>query len=54
MSIPCGFAGGLPVGLQLVGPHFGEAKLLSAAHRYQQETGWHLQAPAGCPSGFAG
>jgi aspartyl-tRNA(Asn)/glutamyl-tRNA(Gln) amidotransferase subunit A len=54
MSIPCGFASGLPVGLQLIGPHFGEAKLLNAAHRYQQETDWHLQAPAGYASGFAG
>jgi aspartyl-tRNA(Asn)/glutamyl-tRNA(Gln) amidotransferase subunit A len=53
MSIPCGFASGLPVGLQLIGPHFGEARLLNAAHRYQQETDWHLQAPAGYPAGFA-
>jgi aspartyl-tRNA(Asn)/glutamyl-tRNA(Gln) amidotransferase subunit A len=54
MSIPCGFASGLPVGLQLIGPHFGEAKLLHAAHRYQQETDWHLKTPAGYASGFAG
>jgi aspartyl-tRNA(Asn)/glutamyl-tRNA(Gln) amidotransferase subunit A len=54
MSIPCGFASGLPVGLQLIGPHFGEAKLLNAAHRYQQETDWHLKTPAGYASGFAG
>jgi aspartyl-tRNA(Asn)/glutamyl-tRNA(Gln) amidotransferase subunit A len=54
MSIPCGFAGGLPVGVQLIGPHFGEAKLLSAAHRYQLETDWHLKAPAGCRRGFGG
>ena len=53
MSIPCGFANGLPVGVQLIGPHFGEAKLLNAAHRYQQETDWHLRAPAGYASGFA-
>jgi aspartyl-tRNA(Asn)/glutamyl-tRNA(Gln) amidotransferase subunit A len=53
MSIPCGFAGRLPVGLQLVGPHFGEARLLNAAHRYQQETDWHLQVPAGYEAGFA-
>jgi len=53
MSIPCGFAGSLPVGVQLIGPHFGEAGLLAAAHRYQQETGWHLQAPAGFAEGFA-
>ena len=46
MSLPCGFTGGLPVGLQLVGPHFSEARMLNAAHRYQQETDWHLRAPA--------
>jgi aspartyl-tRNA(Asn)/glutamyl-tRNA(Gln) amidotransferase subunit A len=52
MSIPCGFAGGLPVGVQLIGPHFGEAKLLNAAHRYQMETEWHLEVPAGYVAGF--
>ena len=53
LSIPCGFAGHLPVGVQLIGPHFGEAKLLGAAHRYQQATDWHLKTPAGFPEGFA-
>ncbi len=53
MSIPCGFAGKLPVGVQLIGPHFGEGKLLTAAHRYQQETDWHLKTPAGFAEGFA-
>jgi aspartyl-tRNA(Asn)/glutamyl-tRNA(Gln) amidotransferase subunit A len=53
ISIPCGQAGGLPVGVQLIGPHFGEAKLLNAAHRFQQETDWHLQTPAGYAAGFA-
>jgi aspartyl-tRNA(Asn)/glutamyl-tRNA(Gln) amidotransferase subunit A len=52
MSIPCGFAGNLPVGVQLIGPHFGEAKLLNAAHRYQQETDWHLKAPAAFAEAF--
>ena len=47
MSIPCGFAHGLPVGLQLIGNYFSEAKLLRAAHCYQQETDWHTQRPAG-------
>jgi aspartyl-tRNA(Asn)/glutamyl-tRNA(Gln) amidotransferase subunit A len=47
LSMPCGFASGLPVGVQLIGPHFGEARLLNAAHRYQQETDWHLRAPPG-------
>jgi aspartyl-tRNA(Asn)/glutamyl-tRNA(Gln) amidotransferase subunit A len=46
MSIPCGFASGLPVGLQLIGDYFAEARLLDVAHRYQQTTGWHLQTPA--------
>jgi aspartyl-tRNA(Asn)/glutamyl-tRNA(Gln) amidotransferase subunit A len=46
MSIPCGFVDGLPVGLQIVGPHFSEARMLNAAHRYQQETDWHLRVPA--------
>jgi aspartyl-tRNA(Asn)/glutamyl-tRNA(Gln) amidotransferase subunit A len=53
LSIPCGFAGMLPVGVQLIGPHFGEARLLAAAHRYQLETDWHLKSPAGFPEGFA-
>jgi len=45
MSIPCGLVGGLPVGLQLVGPHLAEEQLLKAAHHYQQETAWHCQTP---------
>ncbi|MGH8473424.1 MAG: amidase, partial [Gammaproteobacteria bacterium] len=47
MSIPAGFAEGLPVGLQLIGEHFGEARLLNIAHRYQQVTDWHRQTPPG-------
>ena len=47
MSIPCGFVNGLPVGLQLIGPHFSEARMLNVAHRYQLETDWHLKVPAG-------
>ncbi len=48
LSIPCGFArDGLPVGLQLHAAHFGEARLLEVAHRYQQATDWHLRAPQG-------
>ena len=41
MSIPCGFVGGLPVGLQLIGNYFAEGQLLNVAHRYQQATDWH-------------
>ena len=46
MSIPCGFQSGLPVGLQLIGPHFSESRILSAAHAYQLETDWHQKLPA--------
>lgn len=43
---PCGAgAAGIPVGMQLVGPHFAEAPLLAAAHAYQQATDWHLRRP---------
>ncbi|HSW13565.1 MAG TPA: Asp-tRNA(Asn)/Glu-tRNA(Gln) amidotransferase subunit GatA [Solimonas sp.] len=45
MSLPCGFKDGLPVGMQLMGNFFGEARLLNVAHQYQQATGWHLQRP---------
>ncbi len=45
LSMPAGLVDGLPVGLQLVGPHFGEARLLAAAHQLQQATDWHLQRP---------
>jgi aspartyl-tRNA(Asn)/glutamyl-tRNA(Gln) amidotransferase subunit A len=47
MSIPCGFGdGGMPVGLQLIGPWFGEARMLNVAHRYQQATDWHTRCPS--------
>jgi aspartyl-tRNA(Asn)/glutamyl-tRNA(Gln) amidotransferase subunit A len=45
MSIPAGFADGMPVGLQVMGNYFAEAKLLNVAHQYQQHTDWHLQTP---------
>jgi len=45
ISVPCGFAAGLPVGLQLIGPHFGESVVLNFAHQYQQATDWHRQVP---------
>ncbi|MFI4868466.1 MAG: Asp-tRNA(Asn)/Glu-tRNA(Gln) amidotransferase subunit GatA [Steroidobacterales bacterium] len=47
ISVPCGFTQGLPVGLQIIGPHFGEERLLNVAHRYQLETDWHLRTPPG-------
>ncbi|MGH8704924.1 MAG: Asp-tRNA(Asn)/Glu-tRNA(Gln) amidotransferase subunit GatA [Burkholderiales bacterium] len=50
LSIPCGYdTGGLPVGLQIMGNYFAEAKMLGAAHRYQQATDWHLRAPRETP-----
>ncbi|MGJ7614234.1 MULTISPECIES: Asp-tRNA(Asn)/Glu-tRNA(Gln) amidotransferase subunit GatA [unclassified Variovorax] len=47
MSVPAGFDAGLPVGLQLIGNYFGEAKLLNAGHRFQQATDWHTRTPEG-------
>jgi aspartyl-tRNA(Asn)/glutamyl-tRNA(Gln) amidotransferase subunit A len=47
MSLSCGFVDGLPVGLQLMGNYFDEARLLNAAHQYQQATDWHTQMPKG-------
>ena len=48
MSIPCGFgADNMPVGLQIIGNYFGEARMLNAAHQYQLATDWHSRAPAG-------
>ncbi|QIL82263.1 Asp-tRNA(Asn)/Glu-tRNA(Gln) amidotransferase subunit GatA [Diaphorobacter sp. HDW4A] len=47
MSVPAGFGeGGMPVGLQLIGNYFGEARLLNAAHKLQQATDFHLRQPA--------
>jgi aspartyl-tRNA(Asn)/glutamyl-tRNA(Gln) amidotransferase subunit A len=45
MSIPCGFVHELPVGLQLMGPQFGEERLLNVAHLFQRETDWHRRVP---------
>jgi aspartyl-tRNA(Asn)/glutamyl-tRNA(Gln) amidotransferase subunit A len=45
ISVPCGMVQGLPVGMQIVGPHFGEERVLNVAHRYQLETDWHALAP---------
>lgn len=45
ISIPAGFAQGLPIGMQLMGKHFDESRLLHVAHHYQQHTDWHLTRP---------
>jgi aspartyl-tRNA(Asn)/glutamyl-tRNA(Gln) amidotransferase subunit A len=46
ISIPCGFdAKGLPIGLQIQGPAFSEARILDVAHRYQQASDWHRRVP---------
>lgn len=47
ISIPAGFINGLPVGLQIIGNYFDEARLLNVAHQYQQVTDWHQQTPKG-------
>src|SRR5439155_27053096 len=45
ISIPCGLADGLPVGMQVLGKHFDEAGVLSVAHAYQLATNWHRMRP---------
>jgi aspartyl-tRNA(Asn)/glutamyl-tRNA(Gln) amidotransferase subunit A len=46
ISVPCGFTrDGMPIGLQIVGPRFGESRVLNLAHAYQQITDWHTRSP---------
>ncbi|MDX1633877.1 MAG: Asp-tRNA(Asn)/Glu-tRNA(Gln) amidotransferase subunit GatA [Marinobacter sp.] len=47
MSLPAGQVDGMPVGLQIIGNYFDEARLLNAAHQFQQATDWHRLAPEG-------
>ncbi|MFW1677982.1 Asp-tRNA(Asn)/Glu-tRNA(Gln) amidotransferase subunit GatA [Pontibacter sp. JAM-7] len=47
MSIPCGTANGMPIGLQIIGDYFAEQKLLNVAHQFQLATDWHQQSPEG-------
>jgi aspartyl-tRNA(Asn)/glutamyl-tRNA(Gln) amidotransferase subunit A len=53
MSLPAGFVDDKPVGMQLIGRHFDEARLLNVAHRYQQATDWHLRTPDTASGGDA-
>ena len=46
ISIPAGFGGNLPIGMQIIGREFAEAKLLNVAHQYQQATDWHKLKPS--------
>jgi aspartyl-tRNA(Asn)/glutamyl-tRNA(Gln) amidotransferase subunit A len=46
MSVPCGFSQDLPIGMQLIGNYFSEARLLQVAHQFQQATDWHLRQPS--------
>ena len=46
MTVPCGFsAAGLPIGIQISGPHLGESAVLTLAHAYEQATDWHTRRP---------
>ena len=46
ISVPCGFTeAGLPIGLQIIGPHWGEARVLQVAYAYEQATAWHKRRP---------
>jgi aspartyl-tRNA(Asn)/glutamyl-tRNA(Gln) amidotransferase subunit A len=46
ISVPCGFTeAGLPIGLQIIGPHWEEARVLQVAHAYEQATAWHKRVP---------
>jgi aspartyl-tRNA(Asn)/glutamyl-tRNA(Gln) amidotransferase subunit A len=45
LSVPCGISNGLPVGMQIIGPHLSEETLLRIGHLYQSQTGWHTEHP---------
>jgi aspartyl-tRNA(Asn)/glutamyl-tRNA(Gln) amidotransferase subunit A len=46
ISVPCGLVGGMPVGLQIIGPALGEGQILRTAYQYEQATPWHQQKPS--------
>jgi aspartyl-tRNA(Asn)/glutamyl-tRNA(Gln) amidotransferase subunit A len=51
ISLPCGFTkAGLPIGLQIAGPHWRERRVLELAFAYEQATEWHNHAPVLSPS----
>lgn len=45
LSVPCGFSNGLPIGMQIMGPHLSEETLLKIGHLYQRQTDWHTKHP---------
>ena len=45
LSVPCGFSEGMPVGMQLIGPHFSEETLLRTGHAYEVATKWSATRP---------
>ena len=45
LTVPCGFSKGLPVGMQIIGPHLSEERLLQIGHLYQHQTDWHMKRP---------
>lgn len=53
MSLPAGLVNEMPIGMQLIGPHFAESRLLNTAHRFQQDTDWHLRRPQAINGGQA-
>ncbi len=53
ISVPCGVSEALPVGLQVIGPRFQDARVLRVAHAYEQATGWHAGQPPAPPAAAA-
>ena len=45
ISVPCGFSDGLPIGLQIIGPKFGEQNILNLAYAFEKSTEWHKYNP---------